>query len=707
MMRRYLPMIFSLFFLSSIIFVSTIENSFADEIVATGTGFENSTILELKNIRGNVESINSVRIWLSGDNEFKTFKTEQGWIGKNTPQGVIVFTSQESLSPGESVKFGIKTTENNPVINWKALNSNGEVVSSASTRITNSEQIENKSEFNEPKVVGVNENSSFRLIPEKPGANSDFRVIGENFVPNESLDFYIGKNLEKEILVNEDGRILFTSKVPDVINEERTEFILRDSEGNEKTISIRISDSENRVIPDLIKLSLGNTPKEVKRGEVIPLVGMATPNTTLTITVTHENDQILNINTIDSGFDGKWTYENLFMPDMELGSVSIEITDGMNKALRNFNVISSKIIDIKSEVTMYEVGTTISFFGNAIPNKDMSIIVEDSIGTEIFSKTIKVGETGDVEFDVDIPRGSVEGTYVLTGYQDEEEGITIFGIGQEPEEIIIAKATKLNFSTNENVKISIQGPTNAQVSIIIIDSADREKISDTINLGPDGREIYEISTDDLPTGSFTFNVKRGESSSSEVFTIGLTTGSGTIEVQSTRGEYKPGEQMLILGNTGAINVLLDVTISDPNGKIIKKVETFSDKSGLFKIDNFRIPSDAITGEWSINAKSGGNFKDAKFMVVGTDNVLTIIIDKSEYRVDELMNITGNGARMSATVTLNIVDSGDNEIAELNITAKSNGEFLTIWRVPVNLNSGEYTINADDGIENTSIKFTIN
>ena len=72
-----------------------------------------------------------------------------------------------------------------------------------------------------------------------------------------------------------------------------------------------------------------------------------------------------------------------------------------------------------------------------------------------------------------------------------------------------------------------------------------------------------------------------------------------------------------------------------------------------------------------------------------------------------MNITGNGARMSATVTLNIVDSGDNEIAELNITAKSNGEFLTIWRVPVNLNSGEYTINADDGLENTSIKFTIN
>ena len=105
------------------------------------------------------------------------------------------------------------------------------------------------------------------------------------------------------------------------------------------------------------------------------------------------------------------------------------------------------------------------------------------------------------------------------------------------------------------------------------------------------------------------NAKRGESTGSAVFTIGLTTGSGAISIQTTRDEYKQGEQILILGNTGAINVLLDITISDPNGKIIKKIETFSDKFGVFKIDNFRIPLDAVIGEWTINAKSGGNFKD--------------------------------------------------------------------------------------------------
>ena len=98
MMSSHSVLVFSLLLVSSIIFVSSFSTSFADEVIATSTGFEDSTILELKNSRGNTADINTVRIWLSGDNEFKSFKTEEGWMGKNTPQGVIVFTSQNEIS---------------------------------------------------------------------------------------------------------------------------------------------------------------------------------------------------------------------------------------------------------------------------------------------------------------------------------------------------------------------------------------------------------------------------------------------------------------------------------------------------------------------------------------------------------------------------------------------------------------------------------
>ena len=121
MMSTFSVLVFPILLFSSIIFVSSFDTSFADEVTATSIGFEDSTILELKNSRGSTGDIDTVRIWLSGDNEFKSFKTEEGWMGKNTPQGVIIFTSQNEIAPGQSVKFGIKTVENNPVINWKAL----------------------------------------------------------------------------------------------------------------------------------------------------------------------------------------------------------------------------------------------------------------------------------------------------------------------------------------------------------------------------------------------------------------------------------------------------------------------------------------------------------------------------------------------------------------------------------------------------------
>ena len=53
MMGSHSILVFSLLLISSIIFVSGFNTSYADEVIATSTGFEDSTILELKNNRGN------------------------------------------------------------------------------------------------------------------------------------------------------------------------------------------------------------------------------------------------------------------------------------------------------------------------------------------------------------------------------------------------------------------------------------------------------------------------------------------------------------------------------------------------------------------------------------------------------------------------------------------------------------------------------
>ena len=705
-MGSYSIVLFSLLLISSIAIASSFQSSFANEIVATGTGFEDSSILELKSNKGNTANIDTVRIWLSGENEFKSFKTEQGWIGKNTPQGVIVFTSQNEVKPGESVKFGIKTTGQNPIVNWKALDSSGEIIYSATIAVIFSDKDNELPEINKSEPTGIKDESIFRFIPDKPSADSNFRVIGEKFIPGQSIDFYIGNDFDQTIKVDNDGRIFFTSKTPKTQNDERTEFSLSDSSGNEKIISLRLPESENRDILKIIKLTIGNTPKEVKRGETILLEGSATPSSTLTIISKQTDGEILDISTIKAKSDGKWDLEKLISPNLELGQIGIEVSDGKSKILRSIEVISSTSINVFTEKTMYQPGDKISFNGKALPNQNMSIILEDSLDTEIFSRSITVGDTGFIEFEIDISRDSVEGTYVLHLFQGTEEGITIFGVGQEPEAILILTPTKLNFQTNEDTEIMIKGTPNAQVSLILIDSADREILSDSINLGPDGKELYKIKSDSLSSGSYILNAQRGESTSDARFSIGFMTGSGTITVQTTRDNYSQGEQILILGKTSVKNVLLTITISNSSEEIIKKVETFSDKTGVFKIDNFRIPADGEIGVWTVDVKSGANFNEMKFEVTSNMNIMTISLNKDTYTNSETISIIGSGATGS-TLSIKIFDLDGEKIDELNVIAKNSGEFQTYWIIPSDMIAGEYEIRADDGERNISTKFNLN
>jgi hypothetical protein len=705
-MSSYSVVLFSLLIISSVILVSNFESSFAEKVIATSIGFEDSIILELKNSRGNTADINTVRIWLSGDNEFKSFKTEQGWMGKSTPQGVIIFTSQNEVKPGEGVKFGIKTTEKNPTINWKAVDKDGEMISSANTEVTVSETSNDKSELNESEIIGIKDNSMFRLIPEQPSSNSDFRVVGENFVSGQSLDFYIQDDFKNTVKVDDNGRILFTSKAPKIVEDERVEFILQDSGGNEKSLSLRILNIDKREISEIIKLSIGNTPNDVKRGETIIINGEATPNSTITITTKLPEGNVLNTNTILVGANGKWSYEKIFTPNLDLGNISIEVDDGIGRILRNFNVISAELINVYTEKTMYQPGDTVYFNGKALPNEEISISLENSVGSEIFSRSLSVNDSGNVDFEIPISRDAVEGTYILYLFQTNGKGITTFGVGQEPEPILILTPLKLNFKINESVDVLIQGVSNGQVSLILIDSSNREIFSDSINLGADGKELYKIDSDKLNNGSYTLSAHRGESTDEARFTVGFTTGSGIITVQTTRVEYIQGEQILILGKTGTANVILEVTISGPNGNVVKKFETFSDQNGVFKIDDFRIPMDGKYGIWKIDAKSGGNFDQIEFEVKGNENEITVELDKDNYKPGGIVNINGSGAE--ATITLKILSlEGGEKIDELSITPKSDGKYLTIWVIPADMKLGDYEITVDDGLKNSSIKFTIN
>ena len=684
-----------------------------NEIIVNSVGFENSTVLEFKNSRGNNTEIDSVRMWLGDENSFQSFKTEKGWMGKNTPQGVIIFTTQDPIRPGESVKFGIKTIVEKPSVNWKALDSNGNIIKTAKT-LTNTESsdvtnITDAPEINQPKSVGLKDASTFRLIPDKLSPGSDFRLLGTNFVPNQSLTFYINDNLTESLVTDNNGNFLVTSKISEQVDPGRVEFSITDSVGAEKEISIRLLESDKRTIVKTSEIILANTPSNVTRGDTILLQGTGTPETTITIT-SKQNVETISINTITTGPNGEWSFENLFPPDIELKTVTIIVSDGKSEVSRNIDVLSSKKITINSDEPRYEQGDIIIFSGTAIANQNLLVSLEDPKGTEIFSKVITVDSSGTVSFDIPISKTSMKGTYILYSNQGNEESITVVGIGEDPLEVIVVNTSKLNYNPNETVIVTIQGMPNSAVSIIIIDEASKERLSDSVELGPDGFLIYEFSAGDLSSGAFSIELRQGKARGDTVFTIGLTSGSGPIQMQTTKDQYNPGESILVMGNTGK-NSLITISLYDSDDNILKKVESFSNKEGAFRTDKLRIPNDPLIGEWTVKAKSGGNIAEYKIKVVAELDNVVILVDKEslEYTFSEIVNISGAGAVEGTAVKLEFFDSnGDTISGSLLVYSTSTGEYATSWIIPDDIEPGLVEIKVTStGGDTSSLTITIN
>ena len=226
-------------------------------------------------------------------------------------------------------------------------------------------------------------------------------------------------------------------------------------------------------------------------------------------------------------------------------------------------------------------------------------------------------------------------------------------------------------------------------------------------MGLDGSNTHEISLSGFKSGIYTIVAKQPQSQTKITFSVGLQTVSGTIKAQTTKNAYLPGEGILVLGSTDP-NTILNLELTDPDGKISKRKDIFSDKTGKFSDGTFRVPTDAKQGNWILKVKSGVKFIDAGFTVSGTiEKTFTIKLDKTEaYHAGDHMSITGTGADKSNTIIIQILDPNNVKIQELQTRSTNEGSFDTLWTIPTDKQSGKYTIKAVSGQVNAEASFDI-
>lgn len=703
----------SITLLFSLLLIVIPSNANAQEINVKSFAFEETTIIEFTN--NSDEEINTFRIWLGSDFNFKSFKTEKGWLGEKTPLGVIIFTSSETIKPSESVKFGVKTDKAKPGVNWKALDKVDNVMDTGKVLSGELPKVIQNTELKQDQILenigpSFSTESIFRIVPEKPNVGSTIRVTGDEFAASQEFDFYIDSKKIGSFETDENGHFMTTMKIPEEQKADRVDFIIKDKDGKEKKISLRIGETGNRIPEsDNIKLTIKGLPEVLYRGDFLEIFGTGTPGNTITAEIATFDGEIINSRTVEIDAKGNWELEEpiIIALDSPLGKYSVTISDGRKTILKHWAIESDKVIVIVPTNLKFDQGEIMKFNGTALPNMPIEIILEDPLGKEIFSDIIHTDDSGFVEFEFQTELGARKGTYTIIATQEKEKEFIFVGVGQLPSIPVNLALDKLNYKAGEIAIISIIGKGSDVVSLLILDPSDKPKgVAVTIILEPDGRGTYSLNLDGYSSGAYTAIISKGGTQNTEIFAIGLQTGSGQIEINTTRipPNYLPGDPILILGNTSP-SVILTIILIDPDGNEVKVKETFSDKNGKISESSFRIPSDAVSGMWTINAKSGSNFDIVEIEVLATlqEGIQVSVGDLETLGVvGKIITIKVIGAQQ--TVEIEIIAEDGEIIETLSFQASSQGEINQPWIIPKEMEPGIYTVRVVDAFDSAETTF---
>ena len=370
-------------------------------------------------------------------------------------------------------------------------------------------------------------------------------------------------------------------------------------------------------------------------------------------------------------------------------------------------VESDKTIVIIPTSLKFDRGEKMTFSATVSPDIPLEIIIMNPLGKEIFSDIYQIDETGVTNFEYQITNTAIKGTYTIIGIQGNDKEFTFTGVGVLPTIPVNLEFDKVVYKAGEIAQITFTGKAYDIISLLILSPSEQPiGAAISITLQPDGQGKYELDLKGYGSGVHTAVVSKGSTQSSEIFAVGLQTGSGEIKIIPTKQEYLPSDPILILGDTDA-NIILSLTMKDSNGNIIKEKEIFSDKDGNISESSFRIPSDAEIGTWTIHAKSGLNFHLIEIQVIPkiTDEMLVTVVEGEEIGgVGKSMIFRVIGAEQ--TVEIEIIAADGEIIDTLSFSATSQGEIKQPWIIPEETAPGTYTIKVTDGFGTVETDFEI-
>jgi hypothetical protein len=703
----------SIIILFSISLILIPSEVYADEVNVVSIGLDETAIITAINNSDN--EIKTFRIWLGDDFNFKSFKTEKGWTGEKNQQGVIIFTSSETVKAGQLVKFGVKTDKINPIINWKASDQENKIIDTGIIKLSKLSQV------NQNSNIGLNQNynnngisifseSTFKVIPDKPNPGSTIRITGEQFAEAQKFDFYIDTKKVGNFITDRNGNFITTMQIPNIEKKGEIDFKIIGYDGIEKEISLELGENESRILKnENIRLEIKGIPNTVYQGDKLDISGNGTPGSSVIVKIINSEQTTINMRIVEVEGTGNWKLlKSINIPfDAKFGEYTTTVSDGESNISKKWDLKTSKVIIISPQKIKFDAGDLIKFNGTGIPNTTLELILEDSLGDERASDIIEISDSGIIEFEYQTTENEdVEGTWTLIATQQNNKEFIYVGYDVLPTIPVGIKFDKSNYKNTENPVISLAGKPSEKVSLIIITPSGSVLGTDIIiQLKADGRGEHNLDLTGYVSGIYTAVIKKGGSQSNENFSVGLLSGSGKIDAKVTQSEYTQGERILLLGSTTNANSLMIVNLIDPNGKQVKSLEIASNSERMFSEERLRIPSNGEIGLWKIAISSGSNLDKVEFNVFSATEEGMTIKSIEKVAVGDLLKIWISASHKTSII-MEIINSEGDIIQELMCTTTKEFKCETFWLVPKDTIPGTYTIKSYDAINSSETTFEI-
>jgi hypothetical protein len=603
-----------------------LEINAMEDISVTTKGFENTVIIEFENGKVDALNIKTIRIWISADNSFKSFKSEPGWSGAKYSDGQLLqFTASDVLKPGELVKFGVITDKKVSGINWKAIADNGNEIGPEKVKIMEISQTPIIIESGNVEEENVQQTGEIlygtkTFIPDNLRTGSNIRLVGSGFSPEQTHQFYLNDEFLKSAESDTQGNFITTINIPVTVNVGLNEFKIINELGYSQISNVKINEQKNRLIKAgqiIHDFQINNVPGSINLDETLSISGLGQPSSPVLITIKNE-DILETIQVVNVGVNGEWSFEKSINADDDLGERTVIIRSDFQSIIKNVNFIANQLFNISVFTTTSDLGDIFVLTGLAQPNQDLALSIKNPNDDIVRFDILKIDESGEIKYEFPRDESFKEGTYVLRATQNEVTQVSLFTLGTSSYDRVVVYLDKMNFKANSESKLTILGPPSTELTLNIFEPSDARKFTEIIKTNSVGVKTFELDLTGYSSGVYKAVVSNPSYQDTAKFSVGLSSGSGNIIFSSTKPDYFPGESMLIIGNTGA-NSLLNVSLLDPNGTIIDKFEIFTDKEGGFTTEMLGIPSNATPGMWQIKAQSGLDHKEQVVNVITNNN----------------------------------------------------------------------------------------